>query len=121
MYETEITGSLIFNVKIIGIFMKYLEKEYNSNEIYLNENQRSIFYAFNIILDSGTYIKCKINRNLIIHEFNKANANQIIFQYSINLEREDFEIVNKTLAFLDESDILDNREKEEIFNPNEEI
>lgn len=121
LYETEITGSLIFNVKIIGIFMKYLEKEYNSNEIYLNENQRSIFYAFNIILDSGTYIKCKINRNLIIHEFNKANANQIIFQYSINLEREDFEIVNKTLAFLDESDILDNREKEEIFNPNEEI
>ena len=121
LYETEITGSLIFNVKIIGIFMEYLEKEYNSNEIYLNENQRSIFYAFNIILDSGTYIKCKINRNLIIHEFNKANANQIIFQYSINLEREDFEIVNKTLAFLDESDILDNREKEEIFNPNEEI
>lgn len=121
LYETEITGSLIFNIKIIGIFMKYLEKEYNSNEIYLNENQRSIFYAFNIILDSGTYIKCKINRNLIIHEFNKANANQVIFQYSINLEREDFEIVNKTLAFLDESDILDNREKEEIFNPNEEI
>ena len=80
LYETEITGSLIFNIKIIGIFMKYLEKEYNSNEIYLNENQRSIFYAFNIILDSGTYIKCKINRNLIIHEFNKANANQVIFQ-----------------------------------------
>ena len=116
LYEPEVTGKLIFNVKIIGIFMKYLEKEYKSEKIYLNEKQRNIFYALNIILDSETYIKCKLNRNLIIQEFANFNSNHIIFQYSINLEREDFEIVNKTLAYLDESDILDNREKEDIFN-----
>jgi hypothetical protein len=116
LYEPEVTGSLIFNVKIIGIFMKYLEKEYKSEKIYLDDKQRNIFYALNIILDTETYIKCKLNRHLIIQEFTNFNSNHIIFQYSINLEREDFEIVNKTLAYLDESDILDNREKEDIFN-----
>ena len=74
LYEPEVTGKLIFNVKIIGIFMKYLEKEYKSEKIYLNEKQRNIFYALNIILDSETYIKCKLNRNLIIQEFANFNS-----------------------------------------------
>ena len=71
LYDTEITSSLIFNVKIVGTFVKYLEKEKDN---YKNGKNRTniafILYALTIILDSKTYTNCKINRYLIILEFN---------------------------------------------------
>ena len=81
LYDTEITSSLIFNVKIVGTFVKYLEKEKDN---YKNGKNRTniafILYALTIILDSKTYINCKINRYLIILEFNILSLFNLYFK-----------------------------------------
>ena len=119
LYDTEITGSLIFNVKIIGTFCKYLENHFNNDNL---ENISYILYALNDIINSKTYRKCKLNRNLIIYEFNKNNASHILEQYGTKINDEkDYMIINEILSNLDETDILDNNQLEEIFNPSEEI
>ena len=121
LYNSEITGSLIFNVKIIGTFCKYLENEFN-NYVENGENIGYILYILNIVLNSETYRKCKINRNLIIYEFNKNNASQILEQYGTIIDDENrYMIVNDILSNLDETDILDNNQKEEIFNSGESL
>ena len=121
LYNSEITGSLIFNVKIIGTFCKYLENEFN-NYLKYGENIGYILYILNIVLSSETYRKCKLNRNLIIYEFNKNNASQILEQYGTIIDDENkYMIVNDILSNLDETDILDNNQKEEIFNSGESL
>ena len=121
LYDTEITNSLLFNVKIVGTFMKYLEKE---KENYKNGKNRTniafILYALTIILDSKTYINCKINRYLIILEFNKINSLDIILQYTtIDVDKDDYILINNIIDFLDESNSLDEKIVDEIYNPSE--
>ena len=121
LYDTEITGCLIFNIKIIGIFCKYLENEFNNYNKNV-DNINYLLYALNKVLNSKTYRKCKLNRNLIIYEFNKNNANHILEQYgTIINDEKDYMIVNEILSNLDETDILDNNQLEEVYNPIEEI
>ena len=121
LYDTEITNSLLFNVKIVGTFMKYLEKE---KENYKNGKNRTniafILYALTIILDSKTYINCKINRYLIILEFNKSNSLDIILQYTtMDVDKDDYILINNIIDFLDESNSLDEKIVDEIYNPSE--
>ena len=116
LYDSEITNCLIFQIKIIEIFCKYLDKEFNNKEKNL-DNISYILYALNKIINAETYRKCKLNRNLIIYEFDKNNANQILEQYALIIEdEEDYQIINEILANLDETDILDNNQIENIFN-----
>ena len=121
LYDTEISSCLIFNINIIGNFIKYLEKEKeNYKEKDKTKNICYIFYALKIILDSETYRKCKLNRNLIFLEFNKNNATEIILQYTtLELDINDYILINKVLSLLDESDMLDEKELEDIYNPSE--
>lgn len=121
LYDTEITSSLLFNVKIVGIFIKYLEKEKKN---YKNGKNRTniafILYALTIILDSKTYLNCKINRYLIILEFNKNNALDIILQYTIiDVDKDDYIMINNIIDYLDESNSLDEKDVDEIYNPSE--
>ena len=121
LYDTEITSSLIFNVKIVGTFMKYLEKEKDN---YKNGKNRTniafILYALTIILDSKTYTNCKINRYLIILEFNKNNSLDIILQYTtMDVDKDDYIMINNIIDYLDESNILDDKVVDEIYNPSE--
>jgi len=121
LYDTEITSSLLFNVKIVGTLMKFLEKEKDN---YKNGKNRTniafILYALTIILDSKTYINCKINRHLIILEFNKNNSLEIILQYTtMDVDRDDYIMINNIIDFLDESNSLDEKEVDEIYNPSE--
>ena len=108
-------------MKIITTFIKFLENELGiSDKKY--EDIKYILYALSKIIDSDTYRKCKINRNSIIYEFNKNNANKVLEQYAILLiNNDDYLIVNKILDNLDESDILDANEIEEIYNPSEDL
>ena len=116
LYETEITRSIIFEIKIISIFLKFLENETETKEKM--KSIKFILYALNSIIDSNTYRKCKLNRNLIIYEFNKNNANEILGKYAMILVDNDlYDIVNSILNNLDESDLLDNNELEELYNP----
>ena len=116
LYDSEITGSLIFNVKIVGTFCKYFENEFNNKEKNF-DIITYILYILNIILNSETYRKCKLNRNLIIYEFNKNNASQILEQDGTIIDDDqDYLMINDILANLDETDILDNEQIEEIFN-----
>ena len=79
-----------------------------------------ILFALNCIIDSNTYRKCKLNRNLIIYEFNKNNANDILGNYALKLTDDGvYDLLNNILSNLDESDILDNNEIEELYNPSE--
>ena len=121
LYSSDITKCLIFDVKIITTFIKFLENELGiSDKKY--EDIKYILYALSKIIDSDTYRKCKINRNSIIYEFNKNNANKVLEQYAILLiNNDDYLIVNKILDNLDESDILDANEIEEIYNPSEDL
>jgi hypothetical protein len=121
LYDTEVTSSLLFNVKIVGTFVKYLEKE---KENYKNGKNRTniafILYALTIILDSKTYINCKINRYLIILEFNKCNSLDIILQYTtMDVDKDDYILINNIIDFLDESNSLDEKIVDEIYNPSE--
>jgi len=121
LYDTEITSSLIFNVKIVGTFVKYLEKEKDN---YKNGKNRTniafILYALTIILDSKTYINCKINRYLIILEFNKNNSLDIILQYTtMDVDKDDYIMINNIIDYLDESNSLDDKVVDEIYNPSE--
>ena len=121
LYDTEITSSLIFNVKIVGTFVKYLEKE---KENYKNGKNRTniafILYALTNILDSKTYINCKINRYLIILEFNKNNSLDIILQYTtMDVDKDDYIMINNIIDYLDESNSLDDKLVDEIYNPSE--
>ena len=119
LYETEITRTLIFDIKIISIFLKFLEKEYEQKDKKV-EIIEYILYALNYMIDSNTYRKCKLNRNLIIYEFNKNNANEILGKYAVMLTDNDvYDLVNNILSNLDESDLLDNNEIEELYNPSE--
>ena len=103
LYETEITGALIFDIKIISFFLKFLENELGNN-IKKYKNKAYIFYLLKEILSSNTYRKCKLNRNLIIHEFNKNNANKILEQYAIITKDNDtYNIINDLLNNLDET------------------
>jgi len=121
LYDTEITSSLIFNVKIVGTFVKYLEKEKDN---YKNGKNRTniafILYALTIILDSKTYTNCKINRYLIILEFNKNNSLDIILQYTtMDVDKDDYIMINNIIDYLDESNSLDDKVVDEIYNPSE--
>ena len=119
LYETEITRCLIFDIKIISIFLKFLESEMKQKEKKL-EIIEYILFALNCIIDSNTYRKCKLNRNLIIYEFNKNNANDILGNYALKLTDDGvYDLLNNILRNLDESDILDNNEIEELYNPSE--
>ena len=119
LYETEITRCLIFDIKIISIFLKFLESEMEQKEKKL-EIIEYILFALNCIIDSNTYRKCKLNRNLIIYEFNKNNANDILGNYALKLTDDGvYDLLNNILSNLDESDILDNNEIEELYNPSE--
>ena len=119
LYETEITRCLIFDIKIISIFLKFLESEMKQKEKKL-EIIEYILFALNCIIDSNTYRKCKLNRNLIIYEFNKNNANDILGNYALKLTDDGvYDLLNNILSNLDESDILDNNEIEELYNPSE--
>ena len=121
LYDKEITGCLIFNVKIIGTFCKYLENEFNNYNKNV-DNISYILYALNNVLNSKTYRKCKLNINLIIYEFNKNNASHILEQYGTMINDEkNYAIVNEILLNLDETDILDNDQLEEVYNPTENI
>ena len=116
LYETEITGALIFDVKIISFFLKFLENELGNN-VKKYKNKAYIFYLLKEILSSNTYRKCKLNRNLIIHEFNKNNANKILEQYAIITKDNDtYNIINDLLNNLDETDLLDKDEIEDLYN-----
>ena len=116
LYETEITGALIFDIKIISFFLKFLENELGNN-IKKYKNKAYIFYLLKEILSSNTYRKCKLNRNLIIHEFNKNNANKILEQYAIITKDNDtYNIINDLLNNLDETDLLDKDEIEDLYN-----
>ena len=119
LYETEITRCLIFDIKIISIFLKFLESEMKQKEKKI-EIIEYILFALNCIIDSNTYRKCKLNRNLIIYEFNKNNANDILGNYALKLTDDGvYDLLNNILSNLDESDILDNNEIEELYNPSE--
>ena len=115
-YETEITESLIYNVKIISFFLKFLENELGNNKKNYS-NVSYILYILKEILSSNTYRKCKLNRNLIIHEFNKNNATKILEQYAIKIcDNDDYNIVSDLLNNLDETDLLDNEQLEDLYN-----
>jgi hypothetical protein len=119
LYETEITRTLIFDIKIVSIFLQFLKNEYEQKDKKV-EIIEYILYALNYIIDSNTYQKCKLNRNLIIYEFNKNNANEILGKYAVMLTDNDaYDLVNNILSNLDESDLLDNNEIEELYNPSE--
>ena len=119
LYETEITHSLIFDIKIVSIFLKFLENELEQKDKKVDIIEY-ILYALNYIIDSNTYRKCKLNRNLIIYEFNKNNANEILGKYAVMLtDNDSYDLVNNILSNLDESDLLDNNEIEELYNPSE--
>ena len=119
LYETEITRTLIFDIKIVSIFLQFLKNEYEQKNKKV-EISEYILYALNYIIDSNTYQKCKLNRNLIIYEFNKNNANEILGKYAVMLTDNDaYDLVNNILSNLDESDLLDNNEIEELYNPSE--
>ena len=116
LYDTEVASALIFNVKIISIFCKYLERELNNNEKNF-EIISFILYSLKIICDSEAYKKYNINRNQILYEFNENNAIQILEQYAVIIKDEqDYMIINQILGNLDETDILDNNQIEDIFN-----
>ena len=121
LYDTEITSSLIFNVKIVGTFVKYLEKEKDNYKNGKNiTNIAFILYALTIILDSKTYTNCKINRYLIILEFNKNNSLDIILQYTtMDVDKDDYIMINNIIDYLDESNSLDDKVVDEIYNPSE--
>ena len=116
LYETEITGSLIFDIKIVSFFLKFLENELgNDKKSYANIPY--ILYILKEILSSNTYRKCKLNRNLIIHEFNKNNATKILEQYAIKVsDNDNYNIVSDLLNNLDETDLLDNEQLEDLYN-----
>jgi len=115
LYETEITGILIFNIKIISFFLKFLGNELGNNKKKYN-NISYIFYVLKEIISSNTYRKCKLNRNLIIHEFNKNNANKILEEYAIKVSDNDYNIISDLLSNLDETDLLDNEQLEDLYN-----
>ena len=116
LYDIEAASTLIFNVKIISIFCKYLERELNNNEKNF-EIISFILYSLKIICDSEAYKKYNINRNLLLYEFNENNAIQILEQYAVIIKDEqDYMIINQILGNLDETDILDNNQIEDIFN-----
>ena len=56
-----------------------------------------------------------------MYEFNKNNANHILEQYGTIIDENDYTIINEILSNLDETDILDNNQLEEVYNPFEEI
>ena len=51
LYETEITRTLIFDVKIISIFLKFLEKEFEQKDKKV-EIIEYILYALNYVIDA---------------------------------------------------------------------
>ena len=119
LYETEITHSLIFEIKIVSIFLKFLNNELLNQNKKL-ESIKYVLYTLSSIIDSNTYRKCHLNRNLIVYEFNKNNANEILSQYSLIFINSDiYDLVNKILDNLDETDLLDNKELEELYNPSD--
>ena len=116
LYETEITGTLVFDIKVVSFFLKFLENELG-NSIIKYKNKEYIFYLLKEIISSNTYRNCKLNRNLIIYEFNKNNANKILAQYANIYANDDtFNIINDLLNNLDETDLLDKDEIEDLFN-----
>ena len=116
LYETEITGTLVFDIKVVSFFLKFLENELG-NSIIKYKNKEYIFYLLKEIISSNTYRNCKLNRNLIIYEFNKNNANKILAQYANIYANDDtFNIINDLLNNLDETDLLDKDEIEDLYN-----
>ena len=116
LYETEITGTLVFDIKVVSFFVKFLENELG-NSIIKYKNKEYIFYLLKEIISSNTYRNCKLNRNLIIYEFNKNNANKILAQYANIYANDDtFNIINDLLNNLDETDLLDKDEIEDLYN-----
>ena len=116
LYETEITGTLVFDIKVVSFFLKFLENELG-NSIIKYKNKEYIFYLLKEIISSNTYRNCKLNRNLIIYEFNKNNANKILAQYANIYANDDtFNIINDLLNNLDETDLLDKDEIENLYN-----
>ena len=116
LYETEITGTLVFDIKVVSFFLKFLENELG-NSIIKYKNKEYIFYLLKEIINSNTYRNCKLNRNLIIYEFNKNNATKILAQYANIYANDDtFNIINDLLNNLDETDLLDKDEIEDLYN-----
>ena len=116
LYETEITGTLVFDIRVVSFFVKFLENELG-NSIIKYKNKEYIFYLLKEIISSNTYRNCKLNRNLIIYEFNKNNANKILAQYANIYANDDtFNIINDLLNNLDETDLLDKDEIEDLYN-----
>ena len=116
LYETEITGTLVFDIKVVSFFLKFLENELG-NSIIKYKNKEYIFYLLKEIISSNTYRNCKLNRNLIIYEFNKNNATKILAQYANIYANDDtFNIINDLLNNLDETDLLDKDEIENLYN-----
>ena len=116
LYETEITGTLVFDIKVVSFFLKFLENELG-NSIIKYKNKEYIFYLLKEIISSNTYRNCKLNRNLIIYEFNKNNATKILAQYANIYANDDtFNIINDLLNNLDETDLLDKDEIEDLYN-----
>ena len=115
LYETEITRSLIFEIKIISFFMKFLRNELGNNKKkYKNINY--IIYVLKEIISSNTYRKCQLNRSLIIHEFNKNNATKILEEYAIKISDSDYYLISDLLNNLDETDLLDSEQLEDLYN-----
>ena len=116
LYETEITGTLVFDIKVVSFFLKFLENELG-NSIIKYKNKEYIFYLLKEIISSNTYRNCKLNRNLIIYDFNKNNATKILAQYANIYANDDtFNIINDLLNNLDETDLLDKDEIEDLYN-----
>ena len=116
LYETEITGTLVFDIKVVSFFLKFLENELG-NSIIKYKNKEYIFYLLKEIISSNTYRNCKLNINLIIYDINKNNATKILAQYANIYANDDtFNIINDLLNNLDETDLLDKDEIEDLYN-----
>ena len=116
LYEKEITSCLIFDIKIISNFLKFLENELENNNIKY-KNKKYIFYILKQLISSDTYRKCQINWNLILNEFYKNNANKILEQYAlIYIDPDEYNIINDLIINLDESDQLDYKQIENLYN-----
>ena len=56
----------------------------------------------------------------IILEFNKSNSLDIILQYTtMDVDKDDYILINNIIDFLDESNSLDEKIVDEIYNPSE--
>ena len=115
LFDEQITKTIINKIHITNYIINYLKEETTKSTID-KEVVEIVLYLMYKLLDSETYKKCKFDRMKLVYEFQKANAYEIILQYSELLSDDDYEIITAILVYLDYSDNLTSEQVEKLYN-----